>query len=324
MDSDKNLELEIEQEIEQEILFDAIKDEVEKSNEQDSDDEEKVVKPKKRRKRYKLRKGIQIRTVIMLLVTLIVNTYAWFIYVSTVSTNISMHIKDWQFELSAGEQEQDFNFTIDELYPGIDAEDTAKDITAKNSSTETTAILSCEITYMRILNDEFSVGDTYTNSEGVTSTYTSDDLLDILYGNVDYPKADENRKYIPFDCRIYLVDSSGNKTLYDKDTEFEMISGDEINIRIQVDWDYEKYLDGTNDVDTDVDANDTAWGEAAYDFATNENTKDLKSVVITMKVKAVQKNDGSNVTNVTTDTVGNVVENVVVDVNTTTGNTTTE
>lgn len=297
MDSDKNLELEIEKELEQEILFDAIKEEIEVNTEPSFENKNSKSKVKRRRK-YRLRKGIQIRTVIILLITLIVNTYAWFIYVSTVSTSLSMHIKDWKFELSSGDQSQNFDFYVDEIYPGITEQDTAKEISAVNSSHDTTAILSCELTEVRILNDEFKVGDTYTKEDGTSAEYTSDDLLNILYKKVDYPAANEKegRTHIPFDFKIYLVEGSGDtetKQLYDTDTEFEMISGKEIKIRMQIDWDYETYI-ATNEVDADEDSNDTAWGEKSYEFSNNADTKDEYSVVVKMNVKAVQKLDNIN------------------------------
>lgn len=297
MDSDKNLELEIEKELEQEILFDAIKEEIEVNTEPSFENKNSKSKVKRRRK-YRLRKGIQIRTVIILLITLIVNTYAWFIYVSTVSTSLSMHIKDWKFELSSGDQSQNFDFYVDEIYPGITEQDTAKEISAVNSSHDTTAILSCELTEVRILNDEFKVGDTYTKEDGTSAEYTSDDLLNILYKKVDYPAANEKegRTHIPFDFKIYLVEGSGDtetKQLYDTDTEFEMISGKEIKIRMQIDWDYETYI-ATNEVDADEDSNDTAWGEKSYEFSNNADTKDEYSVVVKMNVKAVQKLDNTN------------------------------
>ena len=299
MDSDKNLELEIEKELEEEILFDAIKEEVEEENTQKSfENKEKNSKPVKKRKKYKLRKGIQVRTVIILLITLIVNTYAWFIYVSTVSTSLSMHIKDWKFELSSGDQNQNFDFLVDDIYPGITEKETAKEISAVNSSIDTTAVLSCELSEVRILNDEFKVGDTYTKADGTTAEYTSDDLLNILYRKVDYPAADkkEGRTHIPFDFKIYLVEGSGateTKQLYDTDTEYEMISGKEIKIRMQIVWDYETYLTN-NEVDVDKDSNDTAWGIKSYEFSTNPDTKDQYSVVVKMNVKAVQKLENAN------------------------------
>lgn len=299
MDSDKNLELEIEKELEEEILFDAIKEEVEEENTKKSfENKEKKSKPVKRRKKYKLRKGIQVRTVIILLITLIVNTYAWFIYVSTVSTSLSMHIKDWKFELSSGDQSQNFDFLVDDIYPGITEKETAKEISAVNSSIDTTAVLSCELSEVRILNDEFKVGDTYTKADGTTAEYTSDDLLNILYRKVDYPAADkkDGRTHIPFDFKIYLVEGSGaneTKQLYDTDTEYEMISGKEIKIRMQIDWDYETYL-ANNEIDVDKDSNDTAWGIKSYEFSTNPDTKDQYSVVVKMNVKAVQKLENAN------------------------------
>ena len=129
--------LAIEKELEDEILFKALEDEINNSNDVTPN------KPKKKKKKKKflakLKKGLRIRTVLLLLVTLIVNTYAWFIYVSTVSASLAMHIKNWDVVFSDGENEEDFVFTVERIYPGMD--DAEQTISVTNNG-ETNACLS--------------------------------------------------------------------------------------------------------------------------------------------------------------------------------------
>ena len=74
-------ESEIEKEFEQEILYSAIEDELNKNARIVS----RNPNVKKKKKKLHLKKEIKIRTLLLLIVTLIMNTYAWFIYISTVS-----------------------------------------------------------------------------------------------------------------------------------------------------------------------------------------------------------------------------------------------
>ena len=91
---------------------------------------------------------------LLLLLTLIANTYAWFIYNSTVSSSIQVHVKSWHFELEAGDISSDFIFRVAEIYPGMDTESTT--INATNSG-ETDAKVTCNITYLKILEIDFNL-----------------------------------------------------------------------------------------------------------------------------------------------------------------------
>ena len=253
-------------ELENEILYSAIEEEYEK----------KIKKDKRRRKSKTSRKndtyavttlksGLKIKTVLLLLLTLIVNTYAWFIYISTVSMDMLMHVKDWSFELSNGEQTENFEFNVEQIYPGMDFVDFQ--INAKNSG-ETGADLSCEILTLKVLEEEYITGNTYIDEDGSEKTYTSDDLFEIL---TNYP----------FKVQVYFGDNPYNGT------PLPMPTTGEVDIRFTVDWPYETGNNASSIATND--AIDTYYGEAAHQFMIDHPDED--SIRVQMKIVAVQNND---------------------------------
>lgn len=279
MELDRITESEIEKELEQEILYSAIEDEL--------DEKVKVVprstKAKKKKKKLCFKKEIKVRTLLLLIMTLIMNTYAWFIYIATVSVGLDVHIKSWDFELQNGAQTEDFEFVVDYIYPGVPLEDTIQNISAANNG-EMEALLTCDIVYVKILDQEYYATEDNEEAGGTTPTYTSEDLLSKLYNEY------------PFQILIYLVetDAEGNEvlTLYDGQ-DVEMPTSSSINIRIEVVWPYEMSEDKQNTTNTtleEADAVDTYWGEAAYAY--HQENPDEYSIVVKMDIKAVQ-NEGS-------------------------------
>ena len=259
-----DLELELDEELEKQLLLEAIESEfadkeIEENNESDDNNEdnsdEKIVTSSKKRKRKfkisskKLKNHLKIRTVLLLLLTLIVNTYAWFIYVSTVSTSMDVHVKSWDFELSNGDQNEDFVFTVEQIYPGM--EDVSQLINARNNG-EAEAKLVCEISSVKILGTKYTVDDEYVE-DGETKLITSQYLIDKLLN--DYP----------FKIQIYLDD-----VLYDG-TETIMQTGDTTKIEFKIVWPYET---GTEENEITVnDAEDTKWGNDAYEYYKNGGDK---------------------------------------------------
>lgn len=231
--------------------------------------EKKKVKGKAKRKSIKefLKDGTKAKTLLVLILALIANTYAWFLYVSMVSTSLDVHITSWLFEFS--ESEDTIILNIDRVFPGM--ETFTKDVTGSNLG-EMSADLSVNLEYVRILDDEYRVGDTYTGEGGVTATYTSEDLISIMHN--DYP----------FKINIYI-----DNTLYDG-TEMVLSTGDSKTVTYEVMWPYES-TDDEDELD-EYDAIDTAYGNEAYTYYeahkndTDETTKDC--IYIKLVMKAVQ------------------------------------
>lgn len=283
MELDRITDSEIEKELEQEILYSAIEDEI---------NQKVKVTPRnhKAKKKLHFKKEIKIRTLLLLIITLIMNTYAWFIYIATVSVGLDVHIKSWDFELQNGAQTEDFEFVVENIYPGVPVEDTVQNISAANNG-EMDALLTCDIMYMRILDKEYSTSQKYAE-EPLTEFYTSEELLKMLYE--DYP----------FKIRVYLIDTddAGNETatLYEGQ-DVQMPTSSKVNIRLQIEWPYEadeNTLNTTNTTLEAMDAVDTFWGREAYKY--NQENPDKYSVVVKMDVKAVQKEGDPNTTNTVT------------------------
>lgn len=261
-------------EIEQEILYSAIEDEIDgkiKLNSKSSH---------KKKKRLRFKKEIKIRTLLLLIITLIMNTYAWFIYITTVSVGLGVHIKNWNFVLENDSQAEDFEFVVDNIYPGVPVEETVQSITASNNG-EIDADLECTVKYIRILDKEYSTSQEFAENP-LNEFYTSQQLLDKLY------------KDYPFKIKIYLTteDELGSKSevLYEGQ-EVTVPTGTQIDIKLQIEWPYEaseEILNNTNSVLEETDQIDTYWGEEAYKY--HKENPDKYSILVKMDIRAVQKN----------------------------------
>lgn len=178
---------------------------------------------------------------------------------------MDVHVKSWEFELSNGDQNEDFVFAVEQIYPGM--EDAVQVINAKNNG-EAEANLSCEVTSIKILDQTYTVGDLY-EEDGVTKEITSDDLLNRLLNEY------------PFKIQIYL-----NDILYDG-KETIMQTGDSTTIKFMVLWDYEK-----GDTEDDIELNDeidTKWGNDAYNYYQNGGSK--YCIEVKIHIEAVQTKD---------------------------------
>lgn len=273
----ENLELEIDKELEQEILYNAIEEDIDKElnketlNSNNSKSKRKSSKKKNQKFVGRLKSRLQIKTVLILLLTLIVNTYAWFIYISTVSLEMSMHIKSWDFDISNANDDEKYVFTVEQLYPGMP--EASEDFSATNNG-EAAAKLGCEISSVQILDDVYKINTDYTDSNGDIFQYTSKDLLDKIMN--DYP----------FKVNIYIDD-----VLYDGTQEIIMNTGDNKTITFKVVWPFETGT--TDDEKTDNDAIDTEWGKKSYEYMQNpDNSK--YCIKINLDIVAEQAEDSND------------------------------
>ena len=269
-----NLEYEIDKDLENELLYSILEEELKKSKNTKNKPPRRKITSKKKQKIVK--NEIKIRTVLFLLVTLIANTYAWFIFNTTVSSKLDVHIKSWQFELEAGENTEDFVFRVEEIYPGMP--EAVSSIEANNKG-ETDAKLTCSITHVQILDEEY-YGAPERDEDRVPGRtyYTSAELIDKLLN--DYP----------FTIEIYIDDE-----LYDGVEEIIIpASSEKINIEYKLNWPYET---GTG---AEIDANDaidTEWGEKAYDFYHDPaNEGNNYCIEIELTIKAAQVFSGGTTT----------------------------
>lgn len=66
---------------------------------------EKLSRRQKRAKRRSI-----FKTLFLLSVTLIFNTYAWFLYTTTVSSNLTAHVDAWHVEFRIDDKTKDTNY----------------------------------------------------------------------------------------------------------------------------------------------------------------------------------------------------------------------
>ena len=127
----------------------------------------------KRKKVKKLKKKLRRSTLFFLVLMLITNSFAWFIYTSKISNSINAHVKSWlvTFDQDGNPLEDTVEFTIDSIYPGM--KDFTDSITINNSG-ETTAYITYQVTSIKVFDEVLD-----------TSSYTSDELISFL--NTKYP-----------------------------------------------------------------------------------------------------------------------------------------
>lgn len=185
------------------------------------------------RKQRRIKAKVTLRTIFLLSLTLIFNTYAWFAYATTVSTNMTAHVEAWkvEFEFNNHMIDREFNYDIAHAYPGMP--DNAKTLLVSNNG-EKDADLSYEIRKVRIFDDIFissaAVADGETVPEGAT-ILTPAQLLSKVQN--DYP--------------FHLSITIEQQTLQ---------VGQSTNLTISFGWAYE----------TGNDATDTDFGTRAVEY----------------------------------------------------------
>lgn len=128
---------------------------------------------KKQNKLKQIKKRIRKRTLFFLVIALIANSFAWFIYTNKVSNSITTGVRSWKitFDQDGQDLEENVEFNFDDIYPGIDTQVKQIDIT---NNGEMTAYISYQIESIQIFDE------TYTKDN-----YTQEQLINILNNN--YP-----------------------------------------------------------------------------------------------------------------------------------------
>lgn len=211
---------------------------------------------KRKREERRRRRRLTLRTIFMLSLTLIFNTYAWFLYVTTVSTNMQVHVDAWSvnFEVDGNIIEKEFLFEVDHAYPGMS--DIERTVTVSNSG-EKDATLSYNIFYIRILNDIYVVEEELTTEEkaeltGNETKVTSDEMIRML--KEDFPFK------IEATCSLNQLVANGNAT-----------------VSMKFNWAYE----------SGDDALDTKYGVDSYKYY--EQNAGQPAIQAKIKIKAQQQ-----------------------------------
>ena len=110
-----------------------------------------------------LKKRLRRRTLFFLILTLMANTFAWFIYSNKVSNNITTGVKSWKinFKQDGVDIVNNVEFKIDSIYPGMP--DYTNSLSITNIG-EPAANISYEVEEIKIL-DEFYNSDMYSSTD---------------------------------------------------------------------------------------------------------------------------------------------------------------
>lgn len=202
------------------------------------------------------RRHLGMSRIIFLIVLLVSNTFAWFIYATKIDSDISVHVRAWNVVFEAGENQitDTINLTVDSVYPGM--EDFKYEVKAYNRS-DVAASLSYQILSARILDQEYISIDEreILGQEPQPGDVTSEELKAILANN--------------FPFKITVETSSETIALGDGEETYTF----------GVLWPFE----------SDDDELDTLWGVNAYKY--KESNPDNPSITLNVKVIITQNPD---------------------------------
>ena len=187
---------------------------------------------KKKNVFLKIFKRVKISQLIFLAILLIANSYAWFIYVNTVSNSVDVHVRSWKITFDGDEQVVNYiNVNVENVYPGMTT--FTRDIEANNygemSANVTYSILSANI-----------MGDVYITQEGKTDQGQVYNPNDFTSAQLEQKLAEDYPFTITFELSDDVMAPTNGTATY----------------TVTVEWPY----------DSGNDALDTYWGVRAYDY----------------------------------------------------------
>lgn len=116
----------------------------------------------KKSKFNKIKKNVRFKIILSLGILLAFNTFAWFVYSSTIATHITATIKAWNIIFETEDQvAQTLTFNVGELYPGMSTYSNEVKIT---NTGDVLASVTYDIDYIKILTETYSDED-YTQAE---------------------------------------------------------------------------------------------------------------------------------------------------------------
>ena len=174
-----------------------------------------------------IKKRFKIWHLLFFAILISVNTFAWFIYMNKVSSDLTVKVKSWNISFQFDNQTMtDYvNFNVTNIYPGMTTE--TQSLRVSNDG-EVDAQLSYEVVYANIL------GTVYDTENG---TITSSQLTQKLAN--DYP---------------FKINLSSTSNILSKNGTNEYFN-------VSISWNYETTTNGV--LQDDVD---TYWGNLAYTF----------------------------------------------------------
>ena len=159
----------------------------------------------------KIIKKIKLRNLIILVVLLAFNTYAWFIYTTKVSLDLTAHVSAWDVQFVSKERGITSNMLIEveRVCPGMD---NFEKIIEVNNRGEVGATLSYEIESLKIMGNTLEVSET----SGLTSEDIENKMKTEYPFKINIEKDDEG-----------LVSGTGNGS-FRITVEWPFESGDDV------------------------------------------------------------------------------------------------
>lgn len=195
-----------------------------------------------------LKRVLTLKHIVLIIILLSVNTFAWFIFANQVSNKIDVHVRSWKILFSGGSGTiTDYaDINIDDVYPGMG--NYTDEIKAYNMG-EVNASVSYKILSARILDTTYYTKEYYEeNKQSVPSDAMTSSELETYISNT-YPFK------ITFSVTSENIDAEDGETTYS----------------VKVVWPYE----------SGNDTLDTYWGTQAYNYINNHSS----SSCINMYVK---------------------------------------
>lgn len=207
-----------------------------------------------------LKKIVKPYQLIFIIIMLIGNTFAWFVYSNKVSGGINVHVRSWKVLFQSGESTVTdyYSVSIPNVYPGM--ETFIDTLTIENDS-EVAANVSYQILEARIFDEDYiTVEGRLDNKEtAVEGDLTSLQLEEKLLN--DYPFS------------IYFSLTSQNLS--------EVINSQisKSYFSVNMDWPFESGNDEA----------DTYWGTRSYNYINNSESPDSE-IVLKIKIFVNQSN----------------------------------
>ena len=215
-----------------------------------------------------LKKIIKPHQIIVLIILLAGNTYAWFIYSNRVSNSIDVHVRAWNVLFQSGQTtiSDYFYINVPNAYPGMT--DYVNTLTIENES-EVAADITYEILEARIFDEEYITeeGRRDAGQQVQQDDMTSDDLETLLSTNYPFTITFS----LSSETMSQIVENTVSTSLY----------------TVTIHWPYE----------SGDDAADTYWGKKAYTFASSYAEESSQSTPpgISLRIKVyVSQSSNSN------------------------------
>ena len=206
-----------------------------------------------------IKKKVKLRYLLLLIVLLVSNTFAWFIYNTQVDNKIDVHVRAWRIVLTKEDSQiSDYvTFNVQNVYPGMT--DYTDSLKVYNQG-EVGATLRYTIMSANILGTEYisKEGRAEKGENAVDTDLSSSDLEQKLAS--DYP--------------FKISFKMGKDSLAAEE--------DETTYTLTVTWAYE----------SGDDAMDTYYGNLAYDYI--HNNPNTSCITLKVKIDIAQENTSGN------------------------------